>query len=75
MILTNDQLQSVLDEYDRTRTENAMITEQRRQEIYQAVPKIRAIDEEIAARSIRRSKEMLLSPDESIRLRINGCPS
>ena len=68
MILTNDQLQSVLDEYDRTRTENAMITEQRRQEVYQAVPKIRAIDEEIAARSIRRSKEMLLSPDESIRL-------
>ena len=68
MILTSDQLQTILDEYDRIRTENAMITEQRRQEVYQTVPRIRAIDEEIAARSIQRAREMLLSPDESIRL-------
>ena len=67
MILTSEQLQSILDEYDRVRTENAMISEQRRQEVYQTVPRIRAIDEEMASRSIQRARDMLLSPDESIR--------
>ena len=68
MILTSEQLQSILDDYDRIRTENAMIAEDRRRDVYEKVPAIRAIDEEIAGRSIRKAREMLYAPDEGIRL-------
>ncbi len=68
MILTSEQLKPILDEYDRIRTENAMISARRRDQVYEEIPAIRDIDEEIAGRSLARAREMVFSPDENIRL-------
>ena len=44
MALSRTQYQAIMDSYARTRHENLMEHQRRKEEIYDAVPEIRAID-------------------------------
>ena len=59
MKLTNRQHLRIMDEYDRIRRENRYTEEERRDEVYQAVPAIRQIDEKIASRTVERTRKLL----------------
>lgn len=52
-----------MDSYARTRHENLMEHQRRKEEIYDAVPEIRAIDEKIAHISIEAAKYQLFHPE------------
>lgn len=63
MALSQTQYQAIMDSYARTRHENLMEHQRRKEEIYDAVPEIRAIDEKIAHISIEAAKYQLFHPE------------
>lgn len=63
MALSRTQYQAIMDSYARTRHENLMEHQRRKEEIYDAVPEIRAIDEKIAHISIETAKYQLFHPE------------
>ena len=63
MALSRTQYQAIMDSYARTRHENLMEHQRRKEEIYDAVPEIRAIDEKIAHISIEAAKYQLFHPE------------
>lgn len=56
-----------MDAYSRRRRENRLILQQRRDEIYEEIPEIRRIDEEIAHISLNKTRYMLMHPEEDKR--------
>ena len=63
MALSRTQYQAIMDSYARTRHENLMEHQRRKEEIYDAVQEIRAIDEKIAHISIEAAKYQLFHPE------------
>lgn len=64
MALTPTQHRSIMDDYDRLRRENKMEEDRRKEEIYNAIPKIRQIDREIAHLSLSEARRRILRPGE-----------
>ena len=63
MALSQTQYQEIMDSYARIRHANQMEHQRRKEEIYDAVPEIRMIDEKIAHISISAAKYQLFHPD------------
>lgn len=62
MAIGKSRFQEILHEYDRIRTEHAMTELARRNEVYQLIPAIREIDEEIPHISVMSAKRMVMDP-------------
>ena len=71
MALTSIQYRDIMNEYDRVRQENYHKEESRREEIYETIPEIRKIDEQIASSSMSAAKRMLFHPEEDHRAQIH----
>ena len=56
MALSQTQFQAIMDSYAQIRHTNQMEHQRRKEEIYDAIPEIRAIDEKIAHISIEAAK-------------------
>lgn len=63
MGLTSTQYRDILNEYDQIRRDNELMQENRLQEIYQEIPEIQTINDNIASESIRAARHMLFHPD------------
>ena len=63
MALSQTQFQAIMDSYAQIRHTNQMEHQRRKEEIYDAIPEIRAIDEKIAHISIEAAKYQLFHPD------------
>ena len=63
MALSQTQFQAIMDSYARISHTNQMENQRRKEEIYDAIPEIRAIDEKIAHISIEAAKYQLFHPD------------
>ena len=64
MSLSKNQYEDIMNGYDRRRRENHYLEQQRKDEIYQVIPQIRAIDEEIAHISLETARYMIFHPGE-----------
>lgn len=62
MALSRTQYQAILDSYSQIRHANQMEHQRRKEEIYDSIPEIRAIDEKIAHISIEAAKYQLFHP-------------
>lgn len=67
MSLSQRQYQSIMDAYAKTRHENQMEHQRRKEEVYEAIPGIRDIDEKIAHISIAAARRQLFHPEEDQR--------
>ena len=68
MSLSQRQYQSIMDAYAKTRHENQMEHQRRKEEVYEAIPGIRDIDEKIAHISIAAARRQLFHPEEDQRV-------
>ena len=60
MSLTNAQYDTLMRDYQIQQTENRHIVEERRAELYRAIPELERLDDEIATRSIQAAKARLM---------------
>ena len=59
MPLQNYQYDTIMREYSKTQSRNRRILEERTQEIYEKIPRIREIDEEVASLSAQKARALL----------------
>lgn len=59
MALTNSQYQSIIGDYDRIRDNNRFILETRKQQVFQAVPEYRELEDSVSSESVSAAKSML----------------
>lgn len=59
MALSNSQYDAIMREYGRQQMENQHRLEERKKQVYEAVPAIRELEAEIASRSVSRARQML----------------
>ena len=59
MPLQNYQYDTIMREYSKTQSKNRRILEERTQEIYEKIPRIREIDEEVASLSAQKARALL----------------
>lgn len=59
MPLQNYQYDTIMREYSKTQSQNRRILEERTQEIYKKIPRIREIDEEVATLSAKKARALL----------------
>ena len=59
MALTNSQYQSIIGDYDRIRDHNRFILETRKQQVFQAVPEYRELEDSVSSESVSAAKAML----------------
>lgn len=59
MGLNNNQYQAIMREYDHIQLKNRHIANQRKEEVYQEIPRIEEIDKEIARISITQAKKLI----------------
>ncbi len=71
MGLTQKQYADILDGYAARRRQNRLLEQERREEIYAAIPAIRTIDEDIAHISLEAARSMLFHPDPDIRKQLH----
>lgn len=67
MALSQTQYQAIMDSYAKIRHANQMEHQRRKEEIYDTVPQIRAIDDKIAHISIEAAKYQLFHPEANRR--------
>lgn len=67
MALSRTQYQAILDSYEQIRHANQMEHQRRKEEIYDSIPEIRAIDEKIAHISIAAAKHQIFHPKDDER--------
>lgn len=67
MNLTNSQYNSILREYDNRRLENKHILDRRTKEIYEKIPAIKALDDELITNSVSHAKLALFGDDDAIK--------
>ena len=70
MALSNSQYETIIKGYQRTRDENRILAESRRQEIYEAVPEYRRLEESISTLSVASARRVL-EGDESALSRLH----
>ena len=66
MPLQNYQYDTIMREYSKTQSQNRRILEERTQEIYEKIPRIREIDEEVATLSARKARALLSGESSSL---------
>jgi len=59
MALSNNQYQTIMRDYDNTQLKNRHIANQRKEEVYQEIPRIEEIDKEISEISINQAKKLI----------------
>ena len=59
MPLQNYQYDTIMREYSKTQSRNRRILEERTQKIYEKIPRIREIDEEVASLSAQKARALL----------------
>ena len=64
MALTNEQYDSIMRQYDETQLRHRRELEERREEVYAALPRMAELDEEAASLSMQRAMKLLF-PDAS----------
>lgn len=66
MALNNSQYEAILKEYQRTRDSNRILAESRRQEVYEAVPGYRRLEESISTLSVASARRMLEGDEDAL---------
>ena len=57
MSLNNSQYQAIMRKYDETQSKNRRIQDMRKEEVYSEIPRMKAIDREVADISIKQAKK------------------
>ncbi|MBQ8197805.1 MAG: ATP-binding protein [Lachnospiraceae bacterium] len=66
MMITNSQYQAIITEYDRIRTANRHVLEDRKKEIFARIPEYKEISDSISSLCIARGKQMLLGDGSAL---------
>lgn len=64
MGLTSIQYRDIMNEYDRTRQQNYLQEQAHLEQVYEIIPEIREINEQIASSSMNAARRMLFHPEE-----------
>lgn len=59
MALTNSQYQSIIGDYDRIRDNNRFTLEARKQQVFQAVPEYRELEDSVSSESVSAARAVL----------------
>lgn len=59
MPLQNYQYDTIMRQYSKTQSQNRRVQEERTKEIYEKIPRIREIDEEVATLSAQKARALL----------------
>ena len=65
MPLQNYQYDTIMRQYSKTQSQNRRVQEERTKEIYEKIPRIREIDEEVATLSAQKARALLNGESES----------
>lgn len=71
MALTNAQYESIIRGYERTRDRNRYLLEERRAEVYAAIPEYQPLEESVSTLSVATARRML-SGDETASQQLHG---
>jgi len=73
MALTNEQFDSIMTKYDRIRTHNESLELQRKREIFEKIPRIKEINEEMANLTFKASVDAINGNQGSLRSLSESC--
>ena len=59
MSLNNSQYQSIMRKYNETQLKNRHIQDMRKEEVYSEIPRMKAIDREVADISIKQARKLI----------------
>lgn len=68
MSLSKKYLKEILKQYDIKRTKNNQLFRKRLQEVYENIPEIRLIDNEISSKGLNISKQIINAPENKLKL-------
>ena len=66
MPLQNYQYDTIMRQYSKTQSQNRRVQEERTKEIYEKIPRIREIDEEVATLSAQKARALLNGESSSL---------
>ena len=66
MSLNNSQYQAIIRKYDETQSKNRRIQDMRKEEVYSEIPRMKAIDREVADISIKQAKKLIEGDAQAI---------
>ena len=66
MPLQNYQYDTIMRQYSKTQSQNRRVQEERTKEIYEKIPRIREIDEEVAAKAMKLAKKLAVHMKETL---------
>ena len=66
MSLNNSQYQAIMRKYDETQSKNRRIQDMRKEEVYSEIPRMKAIDREVADISIKQAKKLIEGDAQAI---------